>query len=109
MALAQNETRTTTVRLPRAVYDQAKLVVDEEKARSGASLNDLFVSAIKAYLKLYRRRQIDAEFAKMAEDTDYQKEATLISEEFEYSDWEALRIEEDGLIGEPVSASDSSR
>jgi hypothetical protein len=94
--MAQAETCTTTVRLPRSVYDQAKCLVDKEKGGAGpvVSLNDLFVVAIKAYLKMHRRRQIDAAFAGMAEDTDYQKEAQLIAEEFDYSDWEALRLEE---------------
>jgi hypothetical protein len=99
MALAQ-EIRTTTVRLPRPIYDQAKCVVDREKKGGGAtvtSLNDLIVAAIKAYLKMYKRRQIDAAFAAMAEDADYQKEASLLAEEFSYSDWEALRIGEETL------------
>ena len=49
-----------------------------------------FAQAIKAYLRMYRRRQIDTAFAGMAKDADYQREATLIAEEFEHSDWEAL-------------------
>ena len=105
MALAQAETRTTTVRLPRPVYEQAKRVVEKERGggnNSRLSLNDLFVAAIKAYLKMYKRRQIDASFAAMAEDADYQKEAELLGEEFEYSDWDALRLEERDLEGEPV-------
>jgi len=113
MALAQAETRTTTVRLPRPVYEQAKCVVDKERGGTGnqarISLNDLFVAAIKAYLKMYKRRQIDASFAAMAEDADYQKEAKLLAEEFEQSDWEALRLEERDLEGEPVYGASSSR
>src|ERR1035437_11105599 len=111
MALARYEMRATTVRLPRPVYDQAKLIVDKEKGGPGAklSLNDLIVSAIKAYLKMYQRKQIDAAFSKMAEDADCQKEATLLAEEFEHSDWEALRIEEEDLMGEPTYAASSSR
>lgn len=97
------ETRTTTVRLPVRIYEQARCVVDKEKkGASGASrsLNDLIVAAISAYLKMYRRRQIDAAFAGMAEDADYQKEAKLLAEEFEASDWEALLLEEMDLAGE---------
>ncbi|HEY5175049.1 MAG TPA: hypothetical protein VII95_05735 [Terriglobales bacterium] len=111
MALAQKkETRTTTVRLPRPVYDQVRSVVEKEKGISGsASLNDFFVAAIKAYLRMYRRHQIDAAFAGMAEDTAYQKEAKLIAEEFEHSDWEALRLEEKDLEGEPAYATSSTR
>ena len=106
VATARAETRTTTVRLPRPVYDQAKCVVDKEKGGTGStlSLNDFIVAAIKAYLKMIKRRQIDAAFAGMAEDADYQKEAKLLAEEFEHSDWEALRLEEEDLEGEPAYA-----
>lgn len=99
---ASRETRATTVRLPRAVYDQAKNFVDSEKQSTSASLslNDFFVTAIQAYLKLYRRRQIDAAFAAMAEDSDYQKQASLLGEEFEVSDWEALRLGEESVSEE---------
>jgi hypothetical protein len=111
MPRALAETRTTTVRLPRQVYDQAKCLVEKEKGGTGpvASLNDLFVVAIKAYLKMYKRRQIDAAFAAMAEDADYQKEASLLAEEFAYSDWEALRIGEEALEAELTDAASSSR
>jgi hypothetical protein len=59
-------------------------------------LNSFFVAAVHAYVKLIRRKQIDARFAAMAEDRDYQEEAKLISVEFSQSDWEAFeRIEKD--------------
>jgi len=96
------ETRTTTVRMPVRIYDQARCVVDKEKKGAkgtSLSLNDLIVAAITAYLKMYRRKQIDAAFAGMAEDADYQKEAKLLAEEFEASDWETLRLEEKDLEG----------
>jgi hypothetical protein len=35
---------------------------------------------------------LDAAFAGMAEDADYQREAEQLAEEFEYSDWEALEL-----------------
>jgi|ERR1035441_849473 hypothetical protein len=99
------ETRTTTVRLPVRVYDQARCVVEKEKrgvSGTSISLNDLIVAAITTYLKMYKRKQIDAAFAGMAEDADYQKEAKLLAEEFEASDWEALRLEEMDLEGEQI-------
>jgi hypothetical protein len=100
--IASRETRATTVRLPRPVYDQAKRFVDCEKRNTtrSVSLNDFFVTAIQAYVKLCRRRQIDAAFARMAEDASYQKEASLLAEEFETSDWDALRLGEDHLTEE---------
>ena len=107
----RTEMFATTVRLPRSVYEEAKCVVDKEKGGSGpvVSMNDLIVLAITSYLKMYKRRQIDAEFALMAEDSDYQKEASLLAEEFQYSDWEALDIGEDSLETEQVDAASFSR
>jgi len=100
---AKVQTRTTTVRLPARIYDQAKCVVENQKKGAGKiSFNDFIVTAITAYLKLYKRRQIDAAFAGMAEDADYQKEAQLLAEEFEASDWEALRLEEKDMEGEDL-------
>jgi hypothetical protein len=102
MTTPQPQTRTTTVRLPRRVYEEAKRVVNQEsEGASRVSLNDLIVTAITAYLKVYKRRQIDAAFAGMAKDGDYQKEAELLAEEFQYSDWEAIKLGDDNLIGEP--------
>ena len=110
MSVAQAESRTTTVRLPRSVYDQARCIVDKESGgRTRISLNDFFVTAITAYLKMYKRKQIDAAFAGMAEDADYQKEAKLLLEEFEHSDWEALRLGEEDLEEEPIYAASSAR
>jgi hypothetical protein len=110
MPIAQAETRTTTIRLPRPVYDQAKCVVNTESGgRSRISLNDLIVMAITNYLKMYKRRQIDAAFAGMCEDADYQKEAKLLAEEFDYSDWEALELGEKDLEQEPAYATSSTR
>jgi len=97
--------RATTVRLPRPLYDQAKQFVDGQKMNTATSLslNDFFITAIQAYIKLHQRRQIDAAFASMAEDADYQKEASLLAVEFEASDWDALRLGEDQPISEELS------
>src|SRR5579864_6462011 len=110
MSPAHTKTCTTTVRLPRTVYEELRSVVQKQKrGSSGAgSLNDLIVSAVKAYLKLYERRRIDTAFAGMAGDADYQKEAALLAEEFEYSDWEALRLELADQGGETLDATNFS-
>ena len=88
-----------TVRLPRPLYDEAKQIVDKDLS-SAENINDFFVAAICAYVKLVRRKEIDARFAKISEDADYQREAKLIDEEFNQSDWEALELTE----REPVEA-----
>jgi hypothetical protein len=110
MPKSRPDIRTTTVRLPVRMYDQVRSVVEAEKGAQGntSSFNDLVIAAIKAYLKMYHRRRIDAAFAGMAEDADYQKEAALLAEEFERSDWEALEIEERDLTGEPVEYATSA-
>jgi hypothetical protein len=95
---SQHESRRvrTTVRLPRTLYDRAKKYVDREVVAAD-NVNDFFVAAINAYVKLLERKEIDARFAAMGEDTAYQKEAKLIAEEFSASDWEALGIAEKHL------------
>jgi len=83
----------TTVRLPRPLYKEAQEFVEKELVPAG-TINEFFVAAICAYVKMIRRKQIDARFAFMAEDSDYQKQAKLILEEFGPSDWEALELNE---------------
>jgi hypothetical protein len=85
----------TTVSLPEQLYEEARSLVGE-KATPAGSINGFIVSAILAYVRLVKRRQIDAKFAGMSEDTEYQKEAGRISGEFSQSDWEAFeRAEKD--------------
>jgi hypothetical protein len=94
MAVAMSTKKVrATVRLPQSLYNEARSFAEKEVG-SAESINDFFVAAICAYVKMWRRKQIDAAFAGMAEDADYQKEAKLIAEEFSQSDWEALEISE---------------
>jgi len=88
-----NEKVRTTVRLPKAIYDEARNLI-EENVVPVDSMNDFLVSAIAAYVKIVKRKQIDAAFSGMATDLEFQKEALLIAEEFAQSDWEALEIAE---------------
>jgi hypothetical protein len=85
----KNVIQSMTVRLPQPLYDQAKVYVHNS---SVPSLNDLMVHAVQAFLRAAERRRIDAAFASMAEDSEYQKEVRLIEEEFEQSDWETIEI-----------------
>ncbi len=89
----------TTVRMPVKLYDEARKFVERDVVQA-ENINDFFVAAICAYVKLLQRKEIDARFAKIAEDADYQKEAKLIAEEFGQSDWEAFELTE----REPVEA-----
>jgi hypothetical protein len=89
MAAKREPKVRTTVSLPKPLFEEARSVV-ADTAASTDSMNGFFVAAISAYVKLLKRKQIDAKFRAMADDSAYQKEAQLISEEFSQSDWEAL-------------------
>ena len=93
VSIAISEKVRKTVRVPRPLYDEAESFV-ERKIAPVESFNDFFVAALLAYVKLLRRKQIDLQFACLAEDADYQKEARLIAEEFNQSDWEAFQLGE---------------
>jgi hypothetical protein len=79
----------TTISLPEHLYAEARSVL-KAKAAPTDSINSLFVSAIRAYLRWIERKQIDAQFSAMSDDAEYQKEAGRIAEEFSPSDWEAF-------------------
>jgi hypothetical protein len=89
----RNEKVRTTVRLPKSIYDEARTMV-EDSVVPVDSLNDFLVTAIATYVKLLKRKRVDAAFAEMARDSAYQEESRQISEEFSQSDWDALEIAE---------------
>jgi len=89
----KSEKIRTTVRLPRTLYDEVHRLVKQDAVFPG-TFNDLFTSAVRAYLKMLKRKQIDAAFGGMANDSEYQNEARAIAEEFAASDWEALETAE---------------
>jgi hypothetical protein len=86
----------TTLRVPRQLYERAKLFVQREKA---GSLNDFIVSALSAYVRAMERRAIDDAFRDMAGDKQYQREALQIAEQFAASDAETIELSERDLIG----------
>lgn len=80
--------QNTTVRLPRHVYEQAKTVVLQSQA---SSFNEFVVQAIEEKVRRLTEAEIDAAFAQMATDEDYQRGSIALASEFEKSDWEAFR------------------
>ncbi len=91
MALARRkEYQNTTVRLPKQVYLLAKTAV--EKSEAASSFNDFVVQAIEQKLQQLTESEIDAAFAQMADDHDYQRDAVALAKQFEKSDWEASRV-----------------
>ncbi len=90
MPSTELKTRATTVRLPSDVYDEARSTLASRG--SSASLNELFVEAISAYLHQQRRTQIDSEFAGMALDMDYQQLCSELAAEFDASDADLAHV-----------------
>lgn len=91
--MEHSEKVRTTVRVPKPLYDEAQKYV-HKNATPAETINDFVIHAICAYVKLIKRKQIDAGFAGMAEDTDYLTTASLIGEQFSQSDWEAFEAAE---------------
>ena len=87
MPVAEKQYQSTTVRLPKHVYDQAKKVLVRSHA---SSFNEFVVQAIEEKMRRLSEAEIDAAFAQMAHDPDYQRNAIALAREFERSDWEAF-------------------
>ncbi len=79
-----------TVRLPRSLLKEAENLI--RACGQCESLNDFIVSSMRLRIEVLKRKELDAKFAEMSRDTDYQKEANLMAEEFENSDWEAAKL-----------------
>jgi hypothetical protein len=88
----RREYQNTTIRLPKQVYELARTAV--EKSEAASSLNDFVVQAIEQKLRQLTEAEIDAAFAHMSDDPDYQRDAVALAKEFEKSDWEASRATE---------------
>ncbi len=81
--------QTTTVRLPKGLYEEARTVV-RERSTEANSLNDLLVQSLSARLKQIRRQHIDLEFSQMKNDLQYRQQAESIAEQFATNDRETI-------------------
>jgi Arc/MetJ-type ribon-helix-helix transcriptional regulator len=73
-----------TIRLPQPLLKEA-----EDLIRSSGrceSMNDFIAKSVQLRVDVLKRKELDAKFAAMSEDAAYQKESTLMAEEFESSD-----------------------
>jgi len=86
------QTVRTTFALPADLLAAVDQAVKAGKARSR---NELVRIALERELAAQQRAAIDAAFAEMADDPDYQTEAKAIASEFAATDWEAWRQVED--------------
>ncbi|BDA66121.1 hypothetical protein CAL7716_002870 [Calothrix sp. PCC 7716] len=58
---------------------------------------------INKKLAALQREEIDAEFAEMANDTEYLAEVEILNQEFASADWEAFKLGESQLETEIVT------
>jgi hypothetical protein len=82
-----------TIRLPLSLVHEAERFINA--CGHCESINEFIVKSMRLRIDVLKRRELDAKFAEMSEDTNYHKEANLIAEEFEISDWEAANLLED--------------
>lgn len=80
------QTVRTTLTLPADLLAAVDQAVQAGKARSR---NELVRVALERELAAQQRAAIDAAFAEMAQDPDYQAEAKSMISEFAIADWEA--------------------
>jgi Arc/MetJ-type ribon-helix-helix transcriptional regulator len=85
------ETSRTTLTLPTELPRAIDRAVHEGQARSRG---ELVAAALRRELAIRERAAIDAAFAALADDREYQAEALAIEAEFERADAEALRLAE---------------
>jgi Arc/MetJ-type ribon-helix-helix transcriptional regulator len=88
--MSQNTVKTT-VALPAELLEAADQAVREGKA---ANRDELVATALRHELLALSRATIDADFAEMANDEEYQQEARQIMAEFAQADLEAFRLAE---------------
>jgi hypothetical protein len=79
-----------TIRLPRPLFKEAEDLI-HSRGRC-ESMNDFIVKSVQLRVDVLKRKELDARFAGMSEDAAYQKESTLLAEEFESSDWETAKL-----------------
>ena len=79
-----------TVRLPKLLFEEVEHLI--RCCARQESINDFIVKSMKLRVNLLKRKELDAQFAEMSKDTDYQKNSQLILEEFECSDWETAKF-----------------
>lgn len=84
----------TTLTIPLELLEATDLAVQEGKAKSR---NEFVARALRRELASQKRAEIDAAFAKMADDEEDQAESLAIAREFAKSDWEAFQIGESEL------------
>jgi hypothetical protein len=89
-AARKSALQTTTVRLPKRLYDEARHALEKGETEAG-SLNDLLVQSLEERLQRVRREGIDREFAQMKNDARYQRESATVAKQFASNDRDTWR------------------
>ncbi len=79
-----------TIRLPKPLLEEVEQMI--KCCRREESTNDFIVKSMHLRITLLKRKELDAKFSEMSKDRDYQRDAQLIAEEFESSDWETAKL-----------------
>lgn len=82
----------TTITIPDSLAEQVDRLVTTGITKSR---NQFIVEALEAKVREIKDIQLDAEFASMANDPDYQQETLSIEQEFALSDAEVLKLTEE--------------
>ena len=85
---ANKRKQNTTVRIPSQTYERAKKAAHRAQI---SSFNEFVIQAVEEKVRRLTEAEIDAAFAGMADDADYQRESVAIAQEFQTSDWEAMK------------------
>lgn len=75
----------TTITIPDTLASQVDSLIQSGNIKSR---NQFIVEALEDKIKQIKEIQLDSEFAQMATDEDYQKEALEIEEDFAFADAE---------------------
>ncbi len=81
----------TTLAIPDELLAATDRAVQEGKAKSR---NEFVAIALRHELAAQKRAEIDAMFALMGDDEQYQSESVAIADEFSSTDWEAFKLGE---------------
>jgi hypothetical protein len=92
-AARKSALQTTTVRLPRRLYEEARHALEKGETEAG-SMNELLVQSLEQWLQRVRREWIDREFTQMKNDAQYQRESAAVAKQFASNDRETLRSAE---------------
>jgi metal-responsive CopG/Arc/MetJ family transcriptional regulator len=81
----------TIFSIPKELLEETDRLVCSGKTKSR---NEFIAEALASHLAAIEKAEIDAAFAEMAQDREYQREALQIEAEFATASWETLKLGE---------------